>query len=53
MSDKLPDSEYMFSKMASSPFLSSLKDYEYYITIAPIIRCMDSNASLLGHVIIG
>ena len=47
MSNKLPDSEYMFSKMASSPFLSSLKDYEYYIIIAFIIRCMYSNASLI------
>lgn len=53
MSNKLLDSEYMFCKMVSSSFLSSLKDYQYYITISPIIRCMDSNASLLSHVIIG
>ena len=53
MPNKLPNSEYMLSKMASSPFPSSLKAYEYYITTASITRGMDSNTSLPSHVIIG
>lgn len=53
MPNTLSRSEYVFNKMESSPFLSSLKTYEYCIMIASITRGMDSNARLPNLIIIG
>lgn len=53
MPNKLSRSEYIFNKMESSPFLSSLKAYEYCIMIASITRGMDSNARLPNLIITG
>lgn len=50
MPNTLPSSEYIISKIASSPFLSSLKALEYYITVVSVTRGMGSNASLPSQV---